>query len=77
MRLNGTEKVFKYLEEQGFALFWGSDFVDVVDMSRGFSKYIGTIYSDGKFKPCEGFPVKEALNFGLVKVGNTRYNLGK
>lgn len=77
MKLEGTEKVFKYLEEQGFILFWGSDFVDVVDMSKGMSNYIGTIYSDGKFKPCKNFPVKEVLDFGLIKVGNTGYNFNK
>lgn len=77
MKLNGTEEVFKELTKQGYSLFWGSNFVDLVDMRTGLYSYVGSIYQDGKYKPCKGFPVVLVETFGLVKVGNSGYNFNK
>lgn len=68
MKLDGTEKVFEVLEEQGYTLFFGTNFVDLVDMRAGLYSYVGSIYQDGKYKPCKGFPVVLVESFGLVKV---------
>ncbi len=68
MKLKGTEEIFDILKKSGYNLYWGSDFVDLTRFSNSEYIYVGSIYSDGKFKPCKGFPVTLVESYGLKKV---------